>query len=237
MTHVSNLVDAAYALIKERYETQDFVTGIPTGFSRIDSMTGGLHRKELVVVAGRPSMGVTKLCLNLALNVGVDLAVPVLIFSLEESKEQTLQHMLCILAEVNVDRLRVRTMKDSDWKRVENAMEKLSRAPIYIEDQMLMSDSDMIESCNKIKISANGLGLVIVDPVELMGSKSDDDDIGANVHQLKKVAEELDVALIAAGLNLPFRKQPISFSNRCAHGLLHLMPVETFPYPPCRKAV
>ncbi len=197
MMHIGDMIEATYATVQERYASKGSSLGISTGFPDLDGLTDGLHRSDLIVLAGRPSMGVTTFCLNLSLNVAVDQGLPVVIFSLGASKETTARHMLCMLAEIDVCKLRNRHMTDEDWGRLESAMERLKNAPIFIEDEVFITAADIVESCNRISNSAKPQ-VVIVDPVELMENDPDDGDISSNLYDLKSVATELDVVMIAA---------------------------------------
>jgi replicative DNA helicase len=174
--------------------------GIMTGFKELDDMTTGLGRGDLVIVAGRPSMGKTAMCLSLAQNTAVRFKNSTAIFSLEMSKAQLVQRMLCSEARVNMHQLRSGTLPKRDLPKLSFAAGPLSEAPIYIDDTPGISVLELRAKARRLK-AQNGLDLVIIDYLQLMGStgkvESRQQEISQISRSLKGVAKELDIPIIA----------------------------------------
>ncbi|MCX5751590.1 MAG: replicative DNA helicase [Candidatus Saganbacteria bacterium] len=187
--------------IDKLYEKKASITGIPSGFADLDHLTAGFQNSELIIIAARPSVGKTALALNIAQNVAVKANIPVAIFSLEMSKDQLGQRMLCSEAEVDAQRLKTATLPDSGWKRLTKALGRLSEAPIYIDDSAAITAMEIRAKCRRLKID-KGLGLVIIDYMQLMhGGRSRSDnrvqEISEIARSLKTLARELDVPVLA----------------------------------------
>lgn len=200
LTHVKDLVLNTYEKIEYRYEHKDELIGVPTDFYEFDTMTSGLQKSDLIILAARPSMGKTALALNIAQNVAVKAKVPVAIFSLEMSKEQLVQRMLCSQAEVDTQRLKTGHMQSKDWEKLANAMNDFSQAPMYIDDTSGCTLTDIRAKCRRLKMEEKDLGLVVIDYLQLMEGTGRDDrmqQISAISRGLKTLARELDVPVIA----------------------------------------
>lgn len=200
MLHVRDLVLQSYEKIEYRYNHRDELIGIPTGFYDLDAMTNGLQRSDLIIIAARPSMGKTAFVLNIAQNVAVRAKTPVAVFSLEMSKEQLVQRMLCSEAEVDTQRLRTGNMQSKDWKDLGNAMNEFAEAPIYIDDTAGCSLTDIRAKCRRLKMEEKDLGLVVIDYLQLMEGTGKEDriqQISSISRGLKTLARELDVPIIA----------------------------------------
>ena len=195
----------------ERLETvranDSRITGIPTGLTPLDGMTSGLQRGDLVIVAGRPSMGKTALCLTFAVNAAMQAEEPVAIFSLEMSKEQLAQRMICSEAKVDGMRLRTGFLRshgenddESDWTRLGRAIGRLGDLPIYIDDSSDISVLDMRAKCRRLK-SEHGLGMVVIDYLQLIRGhgkqENRNQEISIIARSLKSMARELDVPVVA----------------------------------------
>ena len=204
-------VDSNFAPIKEvikdsietidtLYQKKAHVTGIATGFSDFDSLTAGLHRSDLIVFAGRPSMGKSAFITSIAEHVGLIEKVPLVIFSLEMSKEQLVQRMLCSHARVNAHNVRTGFLSQGDWPRLTNAAGKLSEAPIFIDDTAGLSVMELRAKSRRLK-SQHNIQLIIVDYLQLMqglpGSENRQQEISEISRSLKALARELNVPLIA----------------------------------------
>ena len=204
-------VDSNFAPIKEvikdsietidtLYQKKAHVTGIATGFSDFDSLTAGLHRSDLIVFAGRPSMGKSAFITSIAEHVGLIEKVPLVIFSLEMSKEQLVQRMLCSHARVNAHNVRTGFLSQGDWPRLTNAAGKLSEAPIFIDDTAGLSVMELSAKSRRLK-SQHNIQLIIVDYLQLMqglpGSENRQQEISEISRSLKALARELNVPLIA----------------------------------------
>ena len=173
--------------------------GILTGFTELDEMTTGLQKNDLIIVAGRPSMGKTSFCLSIALNAAVQGKHPTAFFSLEMSKQQLAQRMLCGEARVNMHLLRSGKLPKRDYPKLSFAAGPLSEAPLYIDDTPGISVLELRAKARRLKAQYN-LELVIVDYLQLMGSsgavESRQQEISQISRSLKAVAKELDVPLI-----------------------------------------
>jgi replicative DNA helicase len=174
--------------------------GIRTGFTELDEMTTGLQRGDLVIVAGRPSMGKTAFCLSLGLNAAVKGKYATAIFSLEMSKAQLVQRMLCSEARVNMHQLRSGTLPKRDLPKLSFAAGPLSEAPIFIDDTPGISVLELRAKARRLK-AQHGLALIVIDYLQLMGSggkvESRQQEISQISRSLKGVAKELDVPVIA----------------------------------------
>lgn len=183
-------------------KTKQLLTGVETGFIKLDEMTSGLQAGDLVIVAGRPGMGKTALALNIAVNASARRAVPVAIFSLEMSSEQLTQRLLCATADVSMHNLRRGLLGREDRNRLRDALDILSRAPIFIDDSAALNALEMRARARRLK-SQQQLGLVVVDYLQLMeahGQRSRDrnrqQEVSDMTRALKAMAKELNVPVI-----------------------------------------
>ena len=153
--------------LEEMYNNKGNITGIPTGFTDLDFKTSGLHNSDLILIAARPAMGKTAFALNLAQNAAVHSHVPVAVFSLEMSKDQLVNRILCSEAMVDSNRMKTGKLEDNDWQKVAKALAPLSEAPIYIDDTRGVSITEIRAKCRRLKLEHN-LGLVVIDYFQLM---------------------------------------------------------------------
>jgi replicative DNA helicase len=199
-TPLSIIVKEGYEKIEELSERKSLVTGVPTGFRDLDYMTSGLQPSDLIIVAARPSMGKTSLCLNIAQHIGVREKIPSALFSLEMSKEQLGIRLLCAEARLNSHDVRIGNIQDGDWEQLAHASEILSAAPIYIDDTPAISILEMRAKAKRLKLE-KGLGVVIVDYLQLMQARfrheNRQQEITEISRSLKALAKELDVPVIA----------------------------------------
>ncbi len=176
------------------------VTGVPTGFVDLDNLTSGLQPSNLVIVAARPSFGKTSFALNIAQQAAVEHAVPVAIFSLEMSKMELVQRLVCAEALVDVQKLRTGRLSDQDWSRLATAVGRLADAPIYIDDTESVTVLEIRAKARRLK-QKSGLGLVIIDYLQLMSgprrSENRQQEISEISRSLKILARELQVPVIA----------------------------------------
>jgi len=181
-------------------ERKDLITGVPTGFDKLDEITSGLQRSDLIIIAGRPSMGKTAFALNIAQNAALKSGVPVAVFSLEMAKEQLVFRMLSAEARVDSQRLRKGFLGETDWKKLVKASSDLSEAPIYIDDSAGITVLEMKAKSRRLKADA-GLGLIILDYLQLMKGgaykESREQEISEISRSLKGLAKELSVPVIA----------------------------------------
>ena len=166
LTHVKDLVLETYEKIEYRYEHKDELTGIPTNFYELDAILNGLQKSDLIILAARPAMGKTAFALNIAQNVALKANIPVAIFSLEMSKEQLMQRMLCSEAEIDSQRVKTGNMQSKDWEKLANAMNAFAQAPIYIDDTSGCTITDIRAKCRRLKMEEKNLGLVLIDDLQ-----------------------------------------------------------------------
>jgi len=206
LVHIKDIVGESYEQIDARYHNSDQLSGVSTGFYDLDAMTSGLQKSDLIILAARPSVGKTAFALNIAQNVGVQSKKPVLIFSLEMKKDQLVKRMLCSQAEIDMGRLNSGRMQNKDWVDLSEAMGILSEAPIYIDDQPVLTITDLRAKCRKAAMKLGEIGLVVIDYLQLMegtskGSGNADINrvnvISAISRGLKGIAREIDVPIIA----------------------------------------
>nr|WP_211922277.1 replicative DNA helicase [Desulfolutivibrio sulfodismutans] len=194
------LVAAVFEQIEQRMENKELVTGVPTGYYQFDEYTAGLQPSDLIIVAGRPSMGKTAFALNVAMRSAAMHGVPTAIFSLEMSMEQLMQRMLCSWAKVDLSRLRRGRLDDGDWSRLYEAANNLSPAPIFIDDTAALTTMEMRARCRRLK-AEHGLGLVVVDYLQLMRASrhidSREQEISDISRSLKALAKELHLPVVA----------------------------------------
>jgi len=190
----------SFEAIEELYARKEHVTGIPTGLKEFDIQTAGLQPSDLVIVAGRPSMGKTSFALSVALHVGIQLKIPVAIFSLEMANSQLVQRMLCSEARVDAYKLRTGYLSESDWPELTIAAGKLAEAPIFIDDTPGISALEVRAKARRLKSEQN-LGLVIIDYLQLMGGRvgieNRQQEIADVSRSLKALARELHIPVMA----------------------------------------
>ena len=194
------LVDS-FTELEQLYNQKQRVTGIPTGFADLDFITSGLHKSDLVIVAARPAMGKSAFALNLATNAAVRANTPVAIFSLEMSKEQLTNRILCSEAMVDSNKVRTGKVDDEDWQKLAETSGELSEAPIYIDDTPGISVMEIRAKCRKLKLEKN-IGMVVIDYIQLVqGSNkknsSREQEISEISRSLKILAKEINVPVIA----------------------------------------
>ncbi|MCX7634963.1 MAG: replicative DNA helicase, partial [Syntrophales bacterium] len=194
------IVKSSFNTIADLSKRRELVTGVATGFERIDDLTSGFQRSDLIIIAGRPSMGKTAFALNIAQNVAIDQSLPVAIFSLEMAKEQIAMRMLSATAKVDSQRLRKGFLGETDWPKLATAAGILADAPIFIDDTPAITVLEMKAKARRLK-AEKGLGLVILDYLQLMRSsgykESREQEISEISRSLKALAKELDVPVVA----------------------------------------
>ncbi|MDR3586927.1 MAG: replicative DNA helicase [Desulfosporosinus sp.] len=186
--------------IEYLYANKGNLTGVPTFFTELDRMTSGWQPSDLVIIAGRPSMGKTAMVLNMAQNAAVRAKVPVAIFSLEMSKEQLVQRMLCGEAMVDQQRVRTGELLDADWPKLTRAVGPLSDAPIFIDDTVGISLAELRSKARRLKMEHN-LGMIVIDYLQLLSvgkkTESRQQEVAQISRTLKGLARELKVPVIA----------------------------------------
>jgi replicative DNA helicase len=178
------------------------ITGVPTGLIDLDQMTAGLQPGDLIIVAGRPSMGKTALALNFAEHVAMDIGMPVAIFSMEMSGMQLAARVLGSIARVDQHKMRTARLSDDEWQRLSHAMGKLHEAPVFIDETPALNALELRARARRLKRQCGKLGLLMVDYLQLMsatthGQENRATEISEISRSLKALAKELDVPVIA----------------------------------------
>ncbi len=196
-------------------EDQSEVTGIPTGFTDLDRMTSGLHGGDLIIVAGRPSMGKTAFSINMAENVAIDTGLPVAIFSMEMGATQLATRMIGSIGRLDQHRMRTGRLEDEDWEKLTTALGKLNEAPIFIDEGAGLSSFDVRARARRLHRQTGKLGLIVVDYLQLMaapaGTRTENraTEISEISRSLKALAKELDVPVVALSqLNRGLEQRP-----------------------------
>ena len=191
------------------------VTGIPTGFSDLDTMTSGFQAGDLVIVAGRPSMGKTAFSLNIAENVALDTGLPVAVFSMEMAATQLAMRMIGSVGRLDQHKMRTGRLEDEDWVRLTTALGKLNDAPIFIDEGAGLSSFDVRARARRLHRQAGKLGLIVVDYLQLMSAPSGKQgenratEISEISRSLKALAKELDCPVVALSqLNRSVEQRP-----------------------------
>ena len=201
-TPIKDILVETFAQIEQLYNQKQHITGVPTGFADLDYKTSGLHGSDLVLVAARPAMGKSAFALNIATNAAVRAKVPVAIFSLEMSKEQMVNRILCSEAMVDSNKVRTGKLDEQDWTKLASALGPLSEADIFIDDTPGISVMEIRAKCRKLKLE-KGLGLVVIDYLQLITASNNkrggsrEQEIAEISRSLKILAKELDIPVIA----------------------------------------
>ena len=197
---LSEVIKDSFQTIEALYERKERISGVPTGFTKLDQMTSGFQPSDLIIIAGRPSMGKTAFALDIARNAATLAEIPAVIFSLEMSRQQLAIRMLCSEARVDSYKLRSGFIGERDWPRLTNAAGLLSEAPIYIDDSPALTVLQMRAKARRLK-SEKGLGLAVVDYLQLMsgrgGSDRREQEISEISRSLKALAKELNIPVVA----------------------------------------
>lgn len=209
---ITGIITDTFKAVEKLFERKELITGVPTGYHDFDKMTAGLQPSDLIILAGRPSMGKTALAMNIVQNTAIDHQTPVGVFSLEMSKEQLGMRMLCSASRVDAHRLRTGFLKDHDWPKLTKAAGTLSEASIFIDDTPALSVLEMRAKARRLKTEHN-LGLVVVDYLQLMRGRSSaerrEQEISEISRSLKAMAKELHVPVIALSqLNRSLENRP-----------------------------
>src|SRR3990172_9300545 len=186
--------------IETLYRRKEHITGVPTGFADLDRLTAGFQRADFIIIAGRPSMGKTAFALNVAQHAAVETGTPTLIFSLEMSKEQLVQPLLCAGPRVASHRVRTGYLEAGDWKRIGAAAGRLADAPLFIDDTANLSVLEARAKARRIR-AEHGLELVVIDYLQLMQGRwraeNRQQEISEISRSLKALAKELELPVVA----------------------------------------
>jgi len=210
---IQGLLAGAINRIEELYESGTGLTGISTGFSDLDGLTSGLQKSDLIVIAGRPSMGKTSLAMNIAESAVLDSKRPTAVFSLEMPGQQLAMRMLSSLGRINSHRVRTGKLSGEDWPRLTSAVGLLNEAPLFIDDTAALSPIELRSRARRLMREENELGLIIVDYLQLMQSSESSENRAIEVanitRSLKILAKELNVPVIVLSqLNRGLEQRP-----------------------------
>jgi replicative DNA helicase len=202
-SEIEELLKESFERITTLYESGVDLTGTPSGFRDLDRLTSGFQPGNLIIVAARPSMGKSALALCIAANMGVRHNVPVGLFTLEMSKSEVTQRLMCSEAKVESQRLRNGKLQQDDWPRLTAACDKLAKAPIYVDDTGLLNMMEVRSKARRLKARHPNLGLIIVDYLQLLtpSQRRDSDgrvqEVSEMSRSLKILARDLDVPILA----------------------------------------
>jgi len=199
MVHIRETLMACYNRVGELMKLNGALTGVTTGFRDLDELTSGLQPSDLIIIAGRPSMGKTAFALNLAQNAALKGKKTICLFSLEMSREQLVQRMLCSDSGVNMQSVRTGTISDMDLVKIATSLDPLSKADIYIDDSPGCGVAEIRSKCRRLK-SRVGLDMIVIDYLQLMQTSGKHDnrvlEISETTRKLKIMARELNVPVI-----------------------------------------
>jgi len=197
---LKDVIKSTFQTIQSITQKDSYITGIPTGFIDFDRLTSGFQPSDLIIIAGRPSMGKTAFALNIAANAASKHKIPVGIFSLEMSKEQLTTRMLCAEAKVDSQKLRSGFLAEHDWQLLIEAASVLSEAPIFIDDTPAISVLELRAKARRLK-SEHNISLIIIDYLQLMkgkgGNERREQEISEISRSLKALAKELNIPVVA----------------------------------------
>ncbi|WP_317855907.1 replicative DNA helicase [Chakrabartyella piscis] len=198
--HIRDIAIDSIEKIEDIYMSKGKLTGVPTGFVDFDGKTAGLQKSDLILLAARPSMGKTAFALNIIQNAAIRSNVPVAVFSLEMSREQLVNRMLCSEAMLDAQKMRTGELNDNDWEDLIHGMGPLSQAPIFIDDTPGITPMEVRSKCRRLK-AEKGLGLIVIDYLQLMSGNGRTDsrqqEISEISRSLKAIAREMEAPVIA----------------------------------------
>jgi replicative DNA helicase len=208
LTQVVERIDELY-----NRDNQNDITGVPTGFLDLDRMTSGLQPGDLIIVAGRPSMGKTAFSLNIGENVAIDSGLPVAVFSMEMGGTQLAMRMLGSVGRLDQSRLRVGKLSDEDWPRLTHAIQKMNEAQLYIDETPALSSIELRARARRLSRQCGKLGLIVIDYLQLMSANSSGENRATEISEisrnLKGLAKELNCPVIALSqLNRSLEQRP-----------------------------
>ena len=200
-TPIKDVLVESFTQLEELYNRKQHITGVPSGFTELDNRTAGFHNSDLILIAARPAMGKSAFALNIATNAAVKAKVPVAIFSLEMSKEQMVNRILCSEAMVDSNKVRTGRLEEEDWTKLAGSIGPLSEAQIYIDDTPGISVMEIRAKCRKLKLEKN-LGMVVIDYLQLVQGSNKrggtrEQEISEISRSLKILAKEINVPVIA----------------------------------------
>ena len=210
---IQGLLASAINRIEELYKSDTALTGIPTGFTDLDNLTSGFQKSDLIVIAGRPSMGKTSLAMNIAESAVLDSKVATAVFSMEMPGQQLAMRMLSSLGRVNAHRVRTGQLSNEDWPRLTSGLSLLNEAPLFIDDTAALTPLELRSRARRLMREENNLGLIVVDYLQLMQSSESTENRAIEVanitRSLKVLAKELNVPVVVLSqLNRGLEQRP-----------------------------
>ena len=210
---IKSLLAKTVDRIDELYSKDDPITGLSTGFDDFDKMTSGLQPADLIIVAGRPSMGKTTFAMNMAENVAIKSGLPVAVFSMEMPGEALTMRMISSLGRIDGHRVRTGQLEDDEWPRLTSTVSLLSQAKLFIDDTAALSPTDLRARARRLMREQGQLGLIVIDYLQLMqvpgGSENRTNEISMISRSLKALAKELNVPVVALSqLNRSLEQRP-----------------------------
>ena len=197
---IKSVLKSTFEDIERLYSRKAHVTGVPTGFDDLDDLTGGLQHSDLIIIAGRPSMGKSSFALSMAMHAAMEERIPTAIFSLEMSMSHVVQRMLCAEARVEAYRLRTGRLGDADWPKLTTAAGRLSEAPLYIDDTPTMTVLELRAKARRVK-AEHGVGLMVIDYLQLLKGggryESRQQEMTEICRSLKSLSKELEIPIVA----------------------------------------
>lgn len=213
--HINPLLTQVVERIQELHDRDNpsDITGVPTGYHDLDSKTSGLQAGDLLIVAGRPSMGKTSFALNIAEHVAIDVGLPVAVFSMEMGGAQLAMRMLSSVGRLDSNRVRTGRLNDDEWSRLSFALGKMHEAPIYIDETAALNPIDLRARARRLHRQCGKLGLIVIDYLQLMSSSGQGENRATEISEisrsLKSLAKELSVPVIALSqLNRSLEQRP-----------------------------
>lgn len=199
---VKNLLPETFSILEKIHHGKAKVTGIPTGFTKFDELTCGFQPADLIIIAGRPSMGKTAFCLSVAQYIAIEKRIPIAFFSLEMTKQQVVQRMLCSLARVDLQTVRSGIFPDKKWLDLSVAAAKLAEAEIYLDDTPAIPILELRAKARRLKTKVPNLGVIFIDYLQLMHSQRSrgetrQQEIAEICGALKALARELQIPVVA----------------------------------------
>lgn len=199
VVHIKELLGESFSNIQKISENKGKTTGVPTGFTYLDSKTAGLQKSDLILIAARPAMGKTSFALNIVQNAAIRYKVPCILFSLEMSREQITNRIICSEALISGNKLKDGSLDTQDWVKIGENLASIAEAPIYIDDTPSINVSEMRAKCRRLK-QQKGLGLIVIDYLQLMQSTKRTENRQQEVTEisrsLKILAKELNVPVV-----------------------------------------
>ncbi|PHS73488.1 MAG: replicative DNA helicase [Cycloclasticus sp.] len=210
---IKDLLGKAVDRITELHENQNSLTGVSTGFKDLDDMTSGLQPSDLIIVAGRPSMGKTSFAMNIAENVGIQSGLPIAVFSMEMPGDSLAMRMMSSLGRIDQHKVRTGQLDDDEWPRMQSSINLLAEAKIFIDDTAALSPIEVRARSRRLMKEHGQLGLIVLDYLQLMQSPSNSESRVAEIsdisRSLKALAKELKVPVVALSqLNRNLEQRP-----------------------------